>query len=169
MLEVTQRRQSSSLGNKVRPYTDVPGMTENDATRTPTTVDGLLHVYVDGMNLAEEPTEIGLAMSLLVDGALVSGYVIPNWQWAQEVDRATGGGEEDQDADDKRVLQGFADVLRESYRHRHETVGVPEAEWTDEQREANEAETRFIHLRHAQILLGGGVMAPAEGMFASTM
>ena len=119
-------------------------MTETILDASP--ADEALEMLVEALNSVSEKSE-GMFFTLLVDGATVTGGVIPAWQWFTELAElveAAGG------------IKTFSDWAAEEKRLNQEqqsSFDIPEAEWSDEQRFANEP-PRYIHLRSASVVSG---------------
>jgi hypothetical protein len=107
--------------------------------------DDVLAQYVETVNQAQEPVAGGLAITLTVRGTVVTGELIPNWQWFDEVAHLSGG----QDS----VYFELARALKEYARAMSEAVEARSAgaDLTVEQREALATRTAYIHLRNARL------------------
>jgi hypothetical protein len=108
--------------------------------------DSVLGTYVALMDQLTEPALPGIALSLTVDGLVVSGELIPQWQWFAEVSELN--------KNEDPFYTGMAEYVKEQSDLAHEAVRVRDAghEVTHKQQLALSAPTRYIHLRNAQIV-----------------
>lgn len=135
--------------------------------------DGTLAVLVDVVNSLSERQADGPSVILTLGGLIVSGVVIPSWQWYEEVEEdlreayvRSGGDPASEDA-------GWAMLFKE--------VGQKVAQQDAEKRVAMEAGeglaeryrralgrqdiTTFIHLKDARVFTPGQEGMPRNGMY----
>jgi hypothetical protein len=107
--------------------------------------DRVLDTYVAQMDRLTEPVDPGVALSLTVHGLLVSGELIPQWQWFAEVSEMTNN----EDA----FYTGMAEHVKEQADLAHAAVKLRDTggEVTHRQYTALMAPTSYIHLRNARI------------------
>jgi hypothetical protein len=107
--------------------------------------DSVLGMYVAQMDRLTDPVEPGVPLSLTVHGLLVSGELIPQWQWFLEVSELN----EHQDA----FYVGMAEHVKEQSDLAHDAVKLRDTggEVTHRQHNALMTPTRYIHLRNARI------------------
>jgi len=124
--------------------------------------DVVLLAIVDGINAQEEHQE-GFPITLLVKGTVLTGKIVPNWQWFEEMETGPEPTGESDDGEADGFMKDLADQFAEQNRLRQSAYETPARDWTEEQRKAHDTETKFVHLTGASLLLGGGVMAPTSG------
>lgn len=114
--------------------------------------DSVLTTYVSLMDQLNEPAEPGIALSLTVHGLVVTGELIPQWQWFAELSELNNY----EDA----FYTGMAEYVKEQSDLAHEAVKVRDSgrDVTHKQHLALSAPTRYVHLRGAQV---GGVRTQA--------
>ena len=107
--------------------------------------DSVLGTYVTQMDRLSEPVSPGVPLSLTVHGLLVSGELIPQWQWFAEVSEMNNH----EDA----FYTGMAEHVREQSDLAHDAIKLRDTggEVTHRQNTALMAPTRYIHLRNARI------------------
>jgi hypothetical protein len=107
--------------------------------------DSVLATYVSLMDQLIEPADPGIALSLTVDGLVVDGELIPQWQWFAEVSKLSNY----EDA----FYTGMAEYVKEQSDLAHQAVKIRDAglEVTHRQHLALSAPTKYIHLRNARI------------------
>jgi hypothetical protein len=108
--------------------------------------DDVLARYVETVNQALEPVSGGSAVTLTVRGVVITGELIPNWQWFDEVAQLPGGH-------DASCFE-LASALKEHARVTSEAAQARSAgaELTDEQRAALGTRTAYIHLKNVRLL-----------------
>jgi hypothetical protein len=136
-------------------------------------VDRALEAVVGTINAMTEFQDDGPGVVLTLGGLVVSGTVIPDWQWFDEVEHQaraafvvhTGGSIDDEHGGWARLFEGVAESL---------------AQTRDEQQAAREATERlseryrrclvqddraeYIHLREARVIGVGVGSHPVAGM-----
>ena len=107
--------------------------------------DKVLDTYVAQMDRLTEPVDPGVQLSLTVHGLLVSGELIPQWQWFAEVSEMSNN----EDA----FYTGMAEHVKEQSDLAHAAVKLRDTggEVTHRQYTALTAPTSYIHLRNARI------------------
>lgn len=107
--------------------------------------DKVLDTYVAQIDRLTEPVDPGIQLSLTVHGLLVSGELIPQWQWFAEVSEMTNN----EDA----FYTGMAEHVKEQADLAHDAVKVRDTggEISHRQYTALMAPTSYIHLRNARI------------------
>jgi hypothetical protein len=107
--------------------------------------DSVLSTYVAQMDRLTEPVNPGIALSLTVDGLLVTGELIPEWQWFSEVSEMN----DFQDA----FYTGMAEYVKEQSDLAHAAIKARDlgGEVTQRQYLALMAPTKYIHLRNARV------------------
>jgi hypothetical protein len=137
-------------------------------------VDRALALLVGSINNLTDRQDSGPGVVLTVAGLVVTGTIIPDWQWFDEVEHATragftvhpGGSIDDEhggwaglfqsvskavekDRDEHRSAQSTAERLPDRYRRVLAQVGPT---------------TSYIHLRDARVLTLGPSPLPSTGM-----
>lgn len=107
--------------------------------------DNVLGTYVAQMDRLTEPVSPGVPLSLSVHGLLVSGELIPQWQWFAEVSELN-------DHEDAFYV-GTAENVKEQSDLAHDAIKNRDTggEVTHRQHTALMAPTRYIHLRNTRI------------------
>ena len=107
--------------------------------------DAVLGTYVAQMDRLSEPVDPGVPLSLTVHGVLVSGELIPQWQWFAEVSERNNH----EDA----FFLGTAEHVKEQSDLAHAAIRLRDTggEVSHRQHTALMAPTRYIHLRNARI------------------
>jgi hypothetical protein len=107
--------------------------------------DGVLGTYVAQLDRLSEPVDPGIPLSLTVHGLLVSGELIPQWQWFAEVSEINNH--------DDAFYVGMAEHVKEQADLAHAAVRLRDTggEVTQRQHTALVAPTRYIHLRNTTI------------------
>lgn len=139
----------------------------DDEARVP---DSILQALVGVTNNQTEPEE-GTAMILTLAGSSVSGRVIPNWQWAQQMGAQLvesyrrAGGDPTNEAPGWAELMQIAQRAMEKGRDRRLTENdVNAGEQGKEADSEPDPPTPFIHLRDARIFIPGQEGMPGNGM-----
>lgn len=119
--------------------------------------DAVLALYVDATNRQTEPAPEGMWLTLTANGALISGELIPNWQWFAELADLTGG--------ERSIHFGLGETLRKRAELLCEALEAKRAETslTDAQEALVNAPTAYIHLRNARFFMPEPL--PAEGHY----
>jgi hypothetical protein len=107
--------------------------------------DGVLGTYVAQMDRLTTPVDPGVPLSLTVHGLLVTGELIPQWQWFLEVSEMN----DHEDA----FYTGMAEHMKEQSDLAHDAIKLRDSggEVTQRQHNAVMALTRYIHLRKSRI------------------
>ncbi|WP_250029427.1 hypothetical protein [Paractinoplanes maris] len=107
--------------------------------------DSVLGTYVAQMDRLTEPVDPGVPLSLSVHGLLVSGELIPQWQWFAEVSELN-------DHEDAFYV-GTAEHVKEQSDLAHAAIKIRDigGEISHRQFTALVAPTRYIHLRNTRI------------------
>lgn len=117
-------------------------MTETPPTEAiadpPDTVLGLL---VGSINNLTEPISDGSPINLFVQGILLSGQIIPDWQWFEE--QATGASPEAM----------IADILKDKRDRVRRLRGRVLDDLTPEEHEEALAPPAFIHLKNCRVFM----------------
>ncbi|GIM92144.1 hypothetical protein [Paractinoplanes toevensis] len=116
--------------------------------------DRVLGLMVDALNSRKEAVDGGIWVSLSVRGTMVSGEIIPHWQWFDE--QTTLFGEESH-------VAYFASLMKESRDEHVALMDKDDSELTADQRWELNQPPAFIHLRHARTFLPEPV--PARGHY----
>jgi hypothetical protein len=103
--------------------------------------DTVLQLMVNSINNLTEPIEDGSPINLFVQGILLSGQIIPDWQWFEE--QATGTSPE-------AMIAGILKEKRD--RVRRLRGRVPDDLTTAEHEEAL-APPAFIHLKNCRVFM----------------
>jgi len=107
--------------------------------------DVVLGTYVAQMDRLSHAVEPGVPLSLTVHGLLVTGELIPQWQWFAEVSEINNH----EDA----FYTGMAEHMKEQSDLAHDAIKLRDTggEVTQRQYNAVMAPTRYIHLRNARV------------------
>ena len=107
--------------------------------------DSVLGTYVAQMDRLTKPVDPGVPLSLTVHGLLITGDLIPQWQWFAEVSEL----DDYQDA----FYTGMAEHMKEQSDLAHDAIRVRDVggEVTHRQMSALMAPTKYIHLRNTRI------------------
>jgi hypothetical protein len=136
-------------------------------------VDRALEAVVGAINAMTELQDDGPGVVLTLGGLVVSGTVIPDWQWFDEVEHQaraafvvhTGGSIDDEHGGWARLFEGVAQSLVQA---RDEQQAAREAteRLSDRYRRrlAQDDRADYIHLREARVLAGGVSSQPVAGM-----
>ena len=136
-------------------------------------VDRALETVVGAINALTELRDDGPGVVLTVGGLVVSGTVIPDWQWFDEVEHAaraafvvhTGGSSDDEDGGWARLFKGVAESLvqaRDEHRAAREAAGRLSDRY--QRLLAQDERTNYIHLREARVVAAGASSLPVAGM-----
>jgi hypothetical protein len=136
-------------------------------------VDRALESVVGAINALREPHDDGPGVVLTLGGLVVSGTVIPDWQWFDEVEHAaraafvvhTGGSVDDEHGGWARLFKGVAESLMQA-RDEHRAAREATEALSDRYQRflAQEDRTNYIHLRDARVVAAGVSPLPAAGM-----
>ena len=138
-----------------------------------TEIDRVLEIVVGEINSLAEPQGGGPPVVLTLGGSVVSGTIIPDWQWFDEVEYAaragftvhTGGSIDDEHGGWARLFRGLSESLvrdREEHRAVQNVVGGLSERYR--RLLAREDRTTYIHLRDARVLAAGASPLPPGGM-----
>ncbi len=107
--------------------------------------DSVLGTYVAQLDRLTKPVDPGVPLSLTVHGLLVTGDLIPQWQWFSEVS--------ERDDDEDAFYIGMAEHMKEQSDLAHDAIRVRDVggEVTHRQMSALMAPTKYIHLRNTRI------------------
>ncbi len=107
--------------------------------------DAVLGTYVAQMDRLTSTVAPGVPLSLTVHGLLVTGELIPQWQWFLEVSEMN----DHEDA----FYTGMAEHMKEQSDLAHDAIKLRDTggEVTQRQYNAVMAPTRYIHLRNTRI------------------
>jgi hypothetical protein len=136
-------------------------------------VDRALGTVVEVINALTELQDDGPGVVLTVGGLVVSGTVIPDWQWFDEVEHAaraafvvhTGGSIDDEHGGWARLFRGVAESLVQA-RDEHRAAREATERLSDRYQRllADDDRTNYIHLREARVVAAGGSSLPVAGM-----
>lgn len=133
-------------------------------------IDRVLEIMVAEINSLAEPQGGGPPVTLTLGGSVVSGTIIPDWQWFDEVEHAaragftvhTGGSIDDEHGGWARLFRGVSESLvrdREEHRAVQNVVGGLSERYR--RLLAQEDRTSYIHLSSARVLAPG--VSPLQG------
>jgi hypothetical protein len=133
-------------------------------------IDRVLEIVVAEINSLAEPQGGGPPVTLTLGGSVVSGTIIPDWQWFDEVEHAaragftvhTGGSIDDEHGGWARLFRGVSESLvrdREEHRAVQNVVGGLSERYR--RLLAQEDRTSYIHLSSARVLAPGA--GPLQG------
>jgi hypothetical protein len=136
-------------------------------------IDRVLEIVVGEINSLAEPQGGGPPVVLTLGGSVVSGTIIPDWQWFDEVEHAaragftvhTGGSIDDEHGGWARLFRGLSESLvrdREEHRAAQNVVGGLSERYR--RLLAQEDRTSYIHLSGARVLAPGGGPLPPGGV-----
>jgi hypothetical protein len=136
-------------------------------------VDRALATIVGTINALPEIQDDGPGVVLTLGGLVVSGTVIPDWQWFDEVEHAaraafvvhTGGSIDDEHGGWARLFEGVAQSLVQA-RDEHRAAREATEHLADRYQRlvAQEDCATYIHLREARVIAAGVSPLPAAGM-----
>ena len=122
-----------------------------DDGETPATgPDPILGALVDIVNDARANADT-VTLTLIVNGAVVSGERLPAWRWLKLVDEQLGGS---------TFLGERAEELAEDARLAWAANDPPAQPWTAERVKTTDPTSQFVHLQNAQIVTGNGDYPP---------
>ena len=135
-------------------------------------VDRALATVVDAINALTERHD-GPGVVLTVGGLVVSGTIIPDWQWFDEVEHTaraafvvhTGGSVDDEHGGWASLFVGVAESLAQA-RDEHLAAREATKHLSDRYQRllAHEDRTTYIHLREARVIAAGTSPLPVGGM-----
>jgi len=136
-------------------------------------VDRALATVVGAINARTERQDDGPGVVLTLGGLVVSGTVIPDWQWFDEVEHAaraafvvhTGGSVDDEHGGWAGLFEGVAESLVQARDERRAAQEAMERLPERYQRlVAQEDRTTYIHLREASVIAAGISSPPVARM-----
>ncbi len=136
-------------------------------------VDRALETVVGAINALTEPQDDGPGVVLTLGGLVISGTVISDWQWFDEVEHTaraafvvhTGGSVDDEHGGWAKLFKGAAEALAQA-RDEHRAAREATERLPDryQRRVAHENRTHYIHLREARVVAAGVSPLPVAGM-----
>ncbi|MGH3699109.1 MAG: hypothetical protein ACRDQY_06495 [Pseudonocardiaceae bacterium] len=146
------------------------GMAQNSCVPQ---IDPALEVVVGAINTLTERQDGGPGVVLTLGGLVVSGTIIPDWQWFDDVEHAAraafvvhvGGSIDDEHGGWARLFKGAAESLARDHAERRAAREVTEGLPDRYQRlVAQQDQTAYIHLTEARVVAPGVSPLPAAGM-----
>jgi hypothetical protein len=144
-----------------------------DRGRSVPQIDQALEAVVGAIDALTEPQNGGPGVVLTLGGLVVSGTIIPAWQWFDEVEYAAraafvvhvGGSIDDEHGGWARLFRGAAESVTRDYAERRAAREVIEG-LPDRYRRlvARRDQTVYIHLTEARVVTAGVNPLPAAGM-----
>ena len=136
-------------------------------------IDPALEAVVGAIDALTELQEGGPAVVLTLGGLVVSGTVIPAWQWFQEVEHSAraafvvhvGGSIDDEHGGWARLFRGAAESVARDHAERRAALQATEG-LPDRYRRlvVQQDQTVYIHLTEARIVAAGVSPVLASGM-----
>jgi hypothetical protein len=136
-------------------------------------IDQALQAMVGAIDALTEPQDGGPGVVLTLAGLVVSGTIIPDWQWFDEVEHSAraafvvhaGDSIDDEHGGWARLFQGAAESVAKDHAERRAARQVIEG-LPDRYRHlvARQAQTIYIHLGQARVVAAGVSPLPAAGM-----
>jgi hypothetical protein len=136
-------------------------------------LDRALETVVGAIDALTEIQDDGPGVVLTLGGLVISGTVIPDWQWFDEVEHAaraafvvhTGGSVDDEHGGWARLFNGAAESLAQA-RDEHRAAREATERLPERFRRfvAQEDRTHYIHLRDARVIAAGASPPPVVGM-----
>ena len=133
-------------------------------------IDRVLEIVVGEINSLSEAQGGGPPVTLVLGGSVVSGMIIPDWQWFDEVEHAaragftvhTGGSIDDEHGGWAGLFRGVSESLVRD-REEHRAVQNVAGGLCERYRRllAQEDRTSYIHLSNARVLAPG--VGPLQG------
>ena len=136
-------------------------------------VDQALEAVVGAINALTERQAGGPGLVLTLGGLVVSGTIIPDWQWFDEVEHAAraafvvhlGGSIDDEHGGWARLFKGAAESLAKDHAERRAARQVIEGLPDRYQRLLTQQDRiSYIHLTEARVVAPGVSPLPAAGM-----
>ena len=106
-------------------------------------LDTVLLLMVEGINNLTEPIVDGAPINLFVSGILLSGQIIPDWQWFEEQAALNPGAPEAM----------IAEILKDKRDRVRQLRDLGPTDLTPEQREEALAHPTFIHLKNCRVFM----------------
>jgi hypothetical protein len=136
-------------------------------------LDQALEVVVGAINALTDRQDGGPGVVLTLGGLVISGTIIPDWQWFDDVEHAAraafvvhvGGCIDDEHGGWSRLFRGAAEALAKEHAERRAAREVTEGLPDRYQRlVAQQDQTTYIHLTGARVVAPGVSPLPAAGM-----
>jgi hypothetical protein len=136
-------------------------------------IDQALEAVVGAINALTERQDGGPGVVLTLGGLVVSGTIIPDWQWFDDVEHAAraafvvhvGGCIDDEHGGWARLFKGAAESLANDHAERRAAREVTEGLPDRYQRlVAQHDQTTYIHLTEARVVAPGANPLPPAGM-----
>jgi hypothetical protein len=136
-------------------------------------IDQALEAVVGAIDALTEPQDGGPGVVLTLGGLVISGTIIPAWQWFHEVDHSAraafvvhvGGSIDDEHGGWARLFKGAAESAANDHAERRAareaTEGLPDRY---QHLVAQQDQTVYIHLAQARVMAAGVSPLPAAGM-----
>jgi hypothetical protein len=136
-------------------------------------IDQALRAVVGAIDALTERQDGGPSVVLTLGGLVVSGTIIPDWQWFDEVEHAARaafvvhaeGCIDDEHGGWARLFKGAAELLAKDHAERQAareaTKGLPDRY---QRLVARQDQTSYIHLTEARVVAPGVSPLPAAGM-----
>ena len=136
-------------------------------------IDQALEAVVGAIDALTEPQDGGPGVVLTLGGLVVSGTIIPAWQWFHEVEHSAraafvvhvGGSIDDEHGGWARLFKGTAEAVARDHAERRAALQASEG-LPDRYRRlvAQQDQTVYIHLTEARVVAAGVSPLPAAGM-----
>ena len=136
-------------------------------------IDQALEVVVGVINALTDRQDGGPGVVLTLGGLVISGTIIPDWQWFDDVEHAAraafvvhvGGCIDDEHGGWARLFQGAAESVAKDHAERRAARKVIDGLPDRYQRlVARKDQTVYIHLAEARVVAAGVNPLPAAGM-----
>ena len=136
-------------------------------------IDQALEAVVGAINALTERQDGGPGVVLTLGGLVVSGTIIPDWQWFDDVEHAAraafvvhiGGCIDDEHGGWARLFKGAAESLANDHAERRAAREVTKGLSDRYQRlVAQHDQTTYFHLAVARVVAPGVSPLPAAGM-----
>jgi hypothetical protein len=136
-------------------------------------IDRALEIVISEINGLSERQDGGPPVVLTLGGSVISGTIIPDWQWFDEVEHAaraaftvhTGGSIDDEHGGWARLFRGLSESLvrdREEHRAAQNVIGGLSERYR--RMLDQEDRTSYIHLSDARVLGPGVSPLPPGGV-----
>ena len=134
--------------------------------------DSTLGIIVGTANGTKNRWEDGPGLLLTLSGMMVSGKLMPGWQWYEEVEKqlrdayvAGGGDPENEDAGWAKLFKDIGQRIQKQRDEEDAAADAAEGLASRYQKAlAEQSPTAFIHLRDARIYAPGQEGVPGKGM-----
>jgi hypothetical protein len=135
--------------------------------------DRALEAVVGAINAVTELQEDGPGVVLTLGGLVVSGTIIPDWQWFDEVEHAAraafvvhaGGSIDDEHGGWATLFKGVAESLVQARDERRAArKAIERLSDRYQRRVGRDDRTDYIHLREARVIAAGAGSLPVAGM-----